>query len=155
MGRAGPPPKPTNLRILHGEPPYRVNRYEPQPLDARPPVPPDLSGAERWEWDRVVTELEAMNLAFAADRDVIRAYVTAVVMHAEAARMVVLQGMLIRGRDQALVRNPAVAMVRDSASMIIRLARELGLTPAARASFNTGGSAHEEDDGASLLSGSS
>jgi P27 family predicted phage terminase small subunit len=152
VGRSGPPPKPTNLRILHGESPYRINRYEPQPRDVRPVPPPDMSGAERTEWDRVVAELAAMGLAYAADRDVIRGYVTAVVMHAEAARLVATAGLLIRGRDQALVRNPAVPMLRDAASSMIRFARELGLTPAARVSFGTGTPGQEEDEGARLLS---
>jgi hypothetical protein len=31
MGKRGPAPKPTNLRVLHGEKPYRINQAEPKP----------------------------------------------------------------------------------------------------------------------------
>jgi hypothetical protein len=31
MGKRGAAPKPTNLRVIHGKKPYRINRSEPKP----------------------------------------------------------------------------------------------------------------------------
>jgi hypothetical protein len=39
MGKRGPAPKPTNLRVLHGEKPYRINHSEPTIDIADPNLP--------------------------------------------------------------------------------------------------------------------
>jgi P27 family predicted phage terminase small subunit len=147
----GRPPKPTALKLLHGDRPDRINASEPQPRDVRPEPPDDLSDAELAEWHRVVIELHAMGLAFAADRDIIRAYCSAVVAHAAACRMLFTAGVIIRGRDGQPVRNPAAILVRQQADLLRHCAHELGLTPAARVRFGTTGT-DQEDAAAQLLS---
>jgi len=149
---SGPAPTPTRLRILRGETkPSRVNRSEPQPRAALPQPPPNADELALVEWHRVVAELDAMGLAFAADQDAIWAYVCAVIEHRRATKLISHTGILLNSDGHA-VRNPAVIVARDAAAMILRFARELGLTPSARVHFGAS-AADEPDEHSRLLSG--
>ncbi len=136
MGRRGPAPTPTKLRMLRGESrPSRLPQGEPVPRDA-PPVPPRWLTAEaRAVWDRVTAELGAMGMCHAADTDALVVYCTAVVNHARAQQLLDVTGPLIKGAEGGVVRSPAVAVVHASATVISRFAREFGLTPSARVSL--------------------
>src|SRR5215471_19294 len=152
MGKRGPAPTPTRLRVLRGETkPSRVNRNEPQPRAALPQPPPNADELTLVEWHRVVAELDHMGLGFAADQDAIYAYVCAVIEHRRATKLIANTGILLNSDGRA-VRNPAVLVARDSAAILLRFARELGLTPSARVNF-AGTQAEEPDASARLLSG--
>jgi len=149
MGKRGPAPTPTRLKVLHGESrPSRIRKGEPQPRAALPEVPFNADELVQVEWHRVVNELDHMGLAFAADTDAIYAYCCAVVEHRRAVRLVATSGLLL-ARDGKAVRNPAVMIARDAAALILRFGRELGLTPSARVNFGVAGA--EEPDYASRL----
>jgi P27 family predicted phage terminase small subunit len=137
MGRRGPAPKPTALRALHGEKPYRINQHEPRPAEVLPEPPAELSDAGREIWDHIVTELAAMWLAHRADAHALHAYVEAVELHAQASVMVRRAGPLIKDRDGAVRTNPAVRIQREAARTMLALAREFGLTPASRVHLST------------------
>ncbi|WP_159944798.1 MULTISPECIES: phage terminase small subunit P27 family [unclassified Nocardiopsis] len=132
MGRRGPAPKPTKLRVLHGERPHRINTSEPQPAAGLPEPPEGLDEATRAIWDEVVAELDAMGLATRPDRHQLHAYVEAVRLHAQASVLVQRAGPLIKDRDGDLRTNPAVRIQREASRTMLLLAREFGLTPAAR-----------------------
>lgn len=133
MGRRGPAPKPTRLKVLHGETrPSRLPTAEPRPRVASPVPPRWLSAEAREVWDRTTAELEAMGLARAADTDSLVVYCTAVVNHARAQQLLDRAGPLIKGVEGGVVRNPAVAVVNATAATVNRYAREFGLTPSAR-----------------------
>lgn len=132
MGRRGPAPKPTRLRILHGDEERTINRNEPQPVEGRPDPPADLDDTSRAVWDYIVGELDAMGLANRPDRDQLYAYCEAVSLHAKAVRMVHAAGPLIKDKDGYVRLNPAVRVQHQSARTMLLYAREFGLTPAAR-----------------------
>lgn len=132
MGRRGPAPKPTKLRILHGDEERYINRNEPQPGEGLPEAPAELDVASRAVWDYVLAELDVMGLATRPDRDQIFAYVEAVSLHAKAVAMVHAAGPLIKDRDGAVRVNPAVRIQNQAARNMLIFAREFGLTPAAR-----------------------
>jgi P27 family predicted phage terminase small subunit len=133
VGKRGPAPKPTNLRILHGDRADRINRNEPKPSDALPVCPPWLDDDARKVWDYTLTELKTMRLATRADRDALAAYCTFVVQFERMTRLVNTTGALIKGRKDGVVKNPAAQLQRDAAQMMARYAAEFGLTPRARA----------------------
>jgi P27 family predicted phage terminase small subunit len=54
--------------------------------------------------------------------------------------------VLVEGRRDGLVSNPAVRVQRDSAQLIRQLASELGLTPSSRSRLTV-----QEDDGDDFL----
>ena len=150
MGRRGPAPLPTKLKLLHGETrPSRLNAYPAQPAPHAPVKPADLGEAATVVWDRVMAE-QAPSIICAAHTDILHAYCEAVVRHDEAVRLLARSGLLIRGaRGQELVRNPLLAIVHSEADLMRLYARELGLTPSSVSAFPDRRPA--EDDGMAAL----
>jgi len=132
MGKRGPAGKPTNLRILHGDRPDRINQNEPQPREGIPSCPPWLDADARKVWRYTIAELKAMKLVTRADRDALAAYCTFVVQFERMTRLVNTTGGLIKGRKDGVVKNPAAQLQRDAAQMMAKYAAEFGLTPRAR-----------------------
>ncbi len=99
---------------------------------ARPPMPRTLPEEGKAEWRRVVPELEDIGLLATIDRGVLIRYCQAWADWVEFARLLEKSGKLIRGQKGNLVRNPVWMMKRDAEQAIAELARQLGLTPAAR-----------------------
>lgn len=141
MGNRGPAKTPTRLRVLRGETrPSQINRAEPEPLDAPPEPPSDLDDLARAVWDRIIHDFGPTGVIRRVDTDALRCYCEAVSRYVEAARLLRQSGPLIKGARQGdLVRNPLHLIVRDNADLMRMYARELGLTPAARASLHVDG----------------
>jgi P27 family predicted phage terminase small subunit len=83
-------------------------------------------------WRRTVKQLRLMGILSEADLDVIAAYCNAVVAYERATQQVDQVGILVEGRRDGLVTNPAVRVQRDSAQLIRQLGSELGFTPSSR-----------------------
>ncbi|KWT61841.1 hypothetical protein ADL21_11185 [Streptomyces albus subsp. albus] len=133
MGKRGPRPKPTALRVLHGDRPDRINTHEPRPATGLPACPDDAADDVREVWDYTLTQLAVMGTATPADRDALRAYCEAVVTHRKASTLLARSGVLIRSaKGGALIRNPVVQVQRDAAATLRGFAQEFGLTPSAR-----------------------
>ena len=139
MGRRGPSPAPTALKLLRGERrPSRVNYDEPKPLFHLPAKPAGLSAGAALVWERVIAELGHTGVITVADADVLRAYAEAVDRYASAAEALAASGPLIRGaRAGELIKNPLHQIVRDNAMLMLALARELGTTPSARSGLRS------------------
>ena len=133
MGQRGPASMPTRLKIIRGETrPSRVNYDEPMPTALHLQVPDDLSADAREIWVAVVQAVHHTGVLTSADVDTLRLYCEAVVRYRSAEDMLVKTGPLIKGRNGEFVKNPLHQIVRDNALLMRALARELGLTPAAR-----------------------
>lgn len=132
MGRRGPAPKPTQLKLLQGDRKDRINLREPIARDARPAAPDGMGADVREIWDYTLDELTAMGTVAAADRDSLVAYCEAVVLHRKASAILSHSTVLIKGLGGGMVRNPALAIQRDAAHTIRAFAQEFGLTPSAR-----------------------
>jgi P27 family predicted phage terminase small subunit len=99
---------------------------------ARPAMPRTLPDEAKAEWRRVVPELESIGILATIDRGVLVRYCVAWADWCELARLLERSGKLIKGQKGNLVRNPLWLMKRDAEQAIAELARQLGLTPAAR-----------------------
>jgi len=128
----GPSPEPRALKLLKGTRKDRINDSEPLPRSVLPVCPDDVAPEVREVWDYTLAELVAMRTAAAADRDALLCYCHAVVTHRKACRLLKSSDVLMKGRYDAVVRNPAVAIQRDAAFAIRQFAQEFGLTPSAR-----------------------
>jgi P27 family predicted phage terminase small subunit len=126
MGERGPVPKGYARR--------RNQRYSSgtSVMVERPPMPRTLPAEAKAEWHRVVPVLEDIGLVATIDRGVLIRYCQAWSDWIEFARLLEKSGKLIRGQKGNLVRNPVWMMKRDAEQTIADLARQLGLTPAAR-----------------------
>jgi P27 family predicted phage terminase small subunit len=132
MGARGPKPKPTQLRILHGDRKDRINLDEPPAPDGAPQCPPGVAPAVREVWNYTVTQLLAMGCASTADRDALLCYCEAVVQHRRASEAVATSGVLVKGGNGTMMRNPALVAQRDAAMMIGKFAQLFGLSPSSR-----------------------
>lgn len=133
MGKRGPAPKPTNLRLLEGARTRDVNQHEPIARTGEIEPPADMSDDVRSIFEYVVAELEHMGIASPADRDSIVCYCEAVDKHRKASAVLARSAILIKGLHGNMVRNPALIVQRDAAQVIRQFAQEFGLTPSARA----------------------
>lgn len=132
MGRAGAAPRPTALKLLHGDKPSRINLDEPEPRQLSPEPPAWLTGAAAEEWARVAPDLAAMGTARRVDSAALAAYCEAVARLQTAVAVIARTGLLLRDGGQ-LRKNPAVAQARDASYEVRMWAREFGFTPSARA----------------------
>ncbi len=132
MGLRGPAPKPTPLRILHGDNANRINYDEPITSEGIPEAPDDLTPAARKVWDYIVHELAVMGCARKPDRDQLRAYCEAVRLHADACKFTTV-GAVVKDPATGQVKvNPAVRIQLAAARTMLIFAREFGLTPSSR-----------------------
>ena len=133
MTKPGPAPLPTHLKIVKGTVRKdRINSNEPKPKHKIPRCPEWLSEDAKKIWKRTTAQLKSMGILYEADIDIIVAYCNAVVNYQKASLIVDQSGVLIKGRRDSVVTNPAVRVQRDAATLIRMLASELGLTPSAR-----------------------
>jgi P27 family predicted phage terminase small subunit len=141
----GPPPKPTHLRLLQGNPSRRpINKHEPQPPPVETVDPPDyLEGYARAEWLRVAPSL-LTNL----DIHLLGAFCVSYARWREAEEKLVefrakdsmLGGLLVKGSNNKPMINPLLKISRLMASDMLRYAAEFGFTPAARTRISVGAS---------------
>jgi P27 family predicted phage terminase small subunit len=133
MGRRGPAPLPTKMKLLRGETrPSRLNLHEPMPSPDVPKMPADMDAEAKVVWRRVLRDMRHTGVIRAADTDVLRAYCESVARYEYAGRLLAQSGPLVRGQRGELVKNPLHQVVRDNADEIRQFARELGLSPSAR-----------------------
>lgn len=145
VGRRGPAPEPTKLKVIKGTRTSRVNKAAPEPRQNLPVCPKDMDTVAQGVWERVLREYGATGVITGSDHDVFRGYCEAASRYEHAARLLAESGPLVRGaRSGELVKNPLHQIVRDNADLVRLLARELGLSPSARSSL-TGLKAHEPD----------
>jgi P27 family predicted phage terminase small subunit len=143
MGKRGPAPKPTHLRLLHGDQKKRINQDEPLTPCGLPECPDDVTDEVREVWEYTIGNLIVMGVATPADRDALRCYCEAVVTHRRACALLAKSQVLIPGAIKGtIVQNPAVRVQRDSAAMVRAYAGEFGFTPSARSEISRGAASH-------------
>jgi P27 family predicted phage terminase small subunit len=150
MGRRGPPPKPTRLAELQGNPGKRpLNKREPRPTPGAPGMPDWLSREAKAEWRRLVPQLERLGLLTKVDRAGLAAYCQAHAELADATKLLEAEGRVLEEPVTARQRedgvevvklvgyrkklHPAVRLQRDAFARVKQFLGEFGLTPATRA----------------------
>lgn len=108
-------------------------------------MPSDMTDAAKVVWRRVLRE-QAPGVITALDRDALRCYAEAVARYEESAVLLSRSPMLIKGIHGNLVRNPLVQITRDNQAVVQSWARELGLTPSARANLSAPDRDEESDE---------
>ncbi len=144
MGKRGPPPKPSALRLLEGgnrgRRPLPLNEPQPpQPVEV-PACPPYVTGYARDEWERVIGDLCATGVYANVDQSMLAAYCMTYgrwrlaedVASRLASQDSASHGMLLKTQSGNVVQNPAVGIANVARRDMLRLAAEFGLTPSAR-----------------------
>lgn len=133
---ASPKPRPTRLKLIEGRGEGRDSggrKVKQTPGFVRlPPEAPEWLPVEACaEWDRVVPELQRLELLKPIDRASLAAYCMAWQRFFDACKDIAEGKVTTRGSQGQLVKHPSV-MVAESASKELRAwAGEFGLTPSA------------------------
>lgn len=129
----GPPPKPSALKRLEGNPGRRpLNEREATTRKRKPKMPAYLTGDEQAEWRRITRELAAMRLLTSADADAIAMYCQVAVRYRKASDEVARDGLTVLTPNGYPVINPALSIVNKCIQQMHRLLTEFGMTPASR-----------------------
>lgn len=146
MAIPGPKPKPTDLKILHGARPDRINTRAPRPVRITPTPPRWLGKEARAEWKRITPELERTGLLSQLDRAALITYCEAWQTLVEAQEEIHERGVLVQGYRGGVVKNPALQVARDSAQTIRGFCSEFGLTPSSRSRLVVHPDLEDDDD---------
>lgn len=142
MGRRGPPPKPTALKILRGNPgKRRLNTNEPQPEVGLGGPPEWLLPAAVEEWNRVAPELVKLKVATLIDESALAAYCQAFAHYLAAEEAIAREGMTITlygesGNERAVQPSPYIAISLKMQEKMRQFGGQFGLMPAARSALH-------------------
>ena len=152
MGRRGPPPKPTALRIAEGNPgKRRLPENEPKPRGGVPRCPNWLSTEAKKVWKRTIPELKRMGVVAFVDGDALTAYCQAYARWKTAEEFLDKHGMVYpirdeRGQVRCMQQFPQVAIARSMMQLLKAFAQEFGLTPSARTRIEISWTTDEVDE---------
>ncbi len=151
MGKRGPRPEPTVLKIAKGNPGCRpLNKAEPVPAAGKIEPPDWVTGKSLEKWNDVVPKLLGMGVMTPADIDTLARYCT---MYEQYLKYLdeVRQGndvLVIRdeaGKVKYMQSTPAATMLTKLAVSMLRIEQEFGLTPSARTGIATTQSKPQDD----------
>lgn len=140
---AGRIPAPAGLKLIKGRAPGRDSggrKVEATPEFGRdaPTAPEWLEGEALDEWNRVVPDLERLQLLKTLDRAALAAYCLTWARFAEAVQVVRDEGSVLAndktGRAQ---RHPALTTIEQASRELRAWSHEFGLTPSAEARLRT------------------
>jgi P27 family predicted phage terminase small subunit len=150
----GPPPKPTALKQLQGNPgKRRLNRHEPKPTGI-PTCPKHLDREAKREWKRISAELITLGLLTNVDRAALASYCTAYSRWVAAELAIQKFGVVIKSPKSGFpIQNPYVGVANTAVDQMRKFATEFGLTPASRTRLQVNPDAAPTDTFDSFMSG--
>lgn len=131
---SGPPPKPTRLKKLAGNPGKRkLNEREPEPpVPSTLPAPPDFLNKEgKREWMRAGRILLDAKVLTEADLAALAAYSALYSRLAEAERNLVKEGPIVKVNGYPTL-NTWLTVAKQCLKQMRAYMAELGLTPSSR-----------------------
>ncbi len=138
MGRRGPPPKPTALKLLQGNPGKRaINAREPKPRGAIARCPDWLDEEGKACWKRLIPELKRMGVITCVDVDALCNYCDSWSRWKRAVLFLQKNGDVYTiknpdGTAKFIAQLPQVAIARNLLAALLGFQREFGMTPASR-----------------------
>jgi P27 family predicted phage terminase small subunit len=134
---SGPPPQPSNVVALKGNPGKRPrNEDEPQPDEGMPKCPVWLDGKAKAAWSELQPLLEKIKVVTEADRKSLELLCDAYSEYREARAAVKKLGATYETVNKAgsvMYRTrPEVAIAQDAWKRVRAMLCEFGLTPSAR-----------------------
>lgn len=138
MKTPGPPPTPTNLKVLRGNPGKRkLSTTEPDPTPAIPSCPAHLSKEARREWKRISKELLANGIVSKLDRACLAGYCDAYATWAEASKQLQEFGTVFKAPSGYPMASPYLAIRNTALDQMRAFLTEFGMSPASRSRVRT------------------
>lgn len=147
MGKRGPKPKPTALRLLEGNPGHKpINESEPKPERAAWLEAPEWLGDHgRAKWFALVPHLGAVGLFTVLDADALAMYCEAWDEFFAARAEIEASGIVACAGSGAEYQHPAVGIKNKAIQRIRQFAQDFGMTPAARQGLNAAPGGQQDD----------
>lgn len=135
MGRRGPKPIPTSLKVLQGTArPEDLRRNEPKPKPVAPDKPPTwLPREAKKKWKELAPELERIGLLTAVDGPAFAMLLLHWALAVDAAKTLKKEGITTVDERGLPRKHPLLQVLRDNSQAFKQYAAEFGLTPSARA----------------------
>ncbi|PKW16613.1 phage terminase small subunit P27 family [Saccharopolyspora spinosa] len=130
MGAQGTKPKPTALKVLHGDRKDRINHEEPIAAEGEV-TPEELSDDAPAMWDRLAPSLIAVGVLTRWDTDAFVIVCEVLARYKQATKLVNSSALLVQGPN-GFVKNPALTVQRDSETTFAQYGARFGLTPSDR-----------------------
>lgn len=129
----GPPPKPTALKRLAGNPGKRaLNDSEPQPERVAPARPRGLPKGARSFWDAHAEKLEQLGILTEVDGPAFTMMARHFDIATRAAKQIEAEGLTVDDFNGAVRKHPLLQVWRENSAAFLRYAAQFGLTPSAR-----------------------
>lgn len=132
MGKRGPKPAPTHLKLLRGDAEERINRDEPLPTEGAVLPPQDLSDEAKRVWDYYAADLQDKGCLTSWDVDTFAVFCNAVAIYRDCKKMMGKQ-YTDRGAAGGVIKSPYWQIMRDCSEQIAKFSSRFGFTPGDRA----------------------
>lgn len=139
-GRSGRRPKPTQQKVVAGNPGKRaLNKAEPQFTQITHVDPPDwMQPLAIRMWETVMPELLAQKIVCITDLHNVEGFCTAYANWRAAQELVVQDGPVVTSAMGSPMKNPALTAAKEAMSQMVTFGAILGLDPSSRSRL-TGG----------------
>lgn len=156
MGKRGPKDKPTNLKILQGNPGKRnLNENEPKfdVAEEVPNAPPFLSRYAKTEWKRIAPILHKNGLLTEADIASLAAYCQNYHRWIESEKLIRALGYTYETDKGNVIQRPEVGIANTAMKLMKQFAAEFGLTPSSRTNITADKTLESEDPFVNFIKG--
>ena len=139
MGKRGPASKPTELRVLQGNPSNRkLNNKEPtfDNYSEIPKPPSTLSRYAKTEWKRIVPILYETGILKQTDEKALAAYCQCYHRWVESEKLIRTYGYTYVTDKGNIVQRPEVGIANTALKEMVKIGKEFGLTPSSRSGIH-------------------
>ncbi len=138
MGKRGPARTPTRILKMRGSWRADAREGEPEPDASRPRCPAWLRKEAKRAWKELIPQLEAMGILAKCDRNPLARYCQTLAQWKATEQWIMKHGDAYpekdaRGKIIGLKEYPQVSRALRLSEALLRLEKQFGLTPAARA----------------------
>jgi P27 family predicted phage terminase small subunit len=159
MGKRGPRPTPTKLKILRGNPGCRpLNESEPEPPTDGISMPPHLGEVAAARWRELLPMLQAVKVMTRADVEALARYCDTYEWWLAVRARLKKEGdtypiLNDKGEIKYIAQRPEVSIAHKLAVQLRQLEQDFGLNPSARTSLNVEAEEKPADDIDAILFG--
>jgi len=134
MGKRGPKPAPTHLKVLRGAEERHINRDEPLPSDEGAVVAPEMSEGARVIWDELAPDLADKGCLTPWDVHTFTTFCEAVATYRDC-RLLMGKDYTAQGAAGGVIKSPYWQIMRDCVETMAKIGGRFGLTPGDRAAL--------------------